>query len=163
MMARQQRILDLIEQLENLFNGSPWFGPTWIETLEKIPSEAVNFRLSKGASIAGLLGHVVAWREYVARQLQGQEDVDLLPGADWPVDTVDDRKWQDLVKQLVGLQQELLEGLSELPASMLDETVPGRAYTWAFMIQGLIDHDAYHLGQINLLLKQVLPDPEERN
>lgn len=160
MAQRQQRLIDLIDQIENLFNGSPWFGPSWIETLEKVPSDDVNYRLEKGASIAGLLGHVVAWREYVARKLQGQEDFEITPGTDWPSGVLDDKGWQDLVRRFVDIQQELLEGLSEFPSSMLDDKVSGREYSWAFMLQGIIDHDAYHLGQVNLLLKQVLPSTD---
>ncbi len=152
-------MMDLISQVDNLFSGSPWFGPSWMETLEKIPSDAVNYRLEKGASIAGLLGHVVAWREYVAQKLQGHEEFELLPGDDWPQSPVDDSGWQELVRKMVDLQQELMEGLAELPSAELDEKVPGRDFSWGFMIQGIIDHDAYHLGQINLLLKQVLPTP----
>lgn len=154
---KPQRLIDLIDQLENVFNGSPWFGPSWIETLEKVPADAVNFRLGKGASIAGLLGHVVTWREYVARKLQGQEDFEITPGNDWPAGELEEKGWQDLVRRFVEIQQELLEGLSEFPSSMLDDNLSGREYSWAFMLQGIIDHDAYHLGQINLLLKQVLP------
>ncbi len=160
MEPRQKQMIDLIDQLENLFNGSPWFGPSWIETLEKVPSEEVNFRLQKGASIAGLLGHVVAWREYVARKLQGQEEFEIVPGTDWQASVLDEKEWQDLVRKFVDIQQELLEGLSEFPSSMIDEKVPGREYSWSFMLQGIIDHDAYHLGQINLLLKQVFPSSD---
>jgi uncharacterized damage-inducible protein DinB len=156
-MRQQERIIDLIDQVDNLFSGSPWFGPSWMETLERIPSDAVNFSLEKGASIAGLLGHVVAWRRYVAQKLQGEDEFDLLPGTDWPTEPVDERGWQELVRQMVDLQQEIMEGLSDLPSTTLDEQVPGRSYSWAFMIQGVIDHDVYHLGQVNLLLKQVLP------
>ena len=156
MMNRQERMIDLIDQMENMFSGHPWYGQTWIESLERIPVDRINFRLAKGPSIASLLEHVVIWREYVVSKLHGDPSAHMEPGKDWPEEEISDTAWQELVRRLVESQQELLEGLSELPASELQETVPGLAYSWNFMLQGLIDHDAYHLGQINLLTKQVI-------
>lgn len=150
-------MIDLIDQLENMFSGHPWYGQTWIESLERIPVEHINYRLAVGPSIASLLGHVVAWREYVVSKLHGDQNTHMEPGADWSQEDLSDSAWQALVRRLVESQQELLEGLAELPATELHETVPGLAYSWNFMLQGLIDHDAYHLGQINLLAKQIMP------
>lgn len=155
-MHRQQQIIDLIDQLENLFSGSPWYGPTWMESLERIPVARANYQLAHGASLAGILGHVVAWRAFVAGKLGGDEDFELEPGMDWPDGPVDDQGWQGLIRELIRTQEDLLEALTEFPASRLEEQVPGRDYHWRFMIQGLIDHDVYHLGQINLLAKQII-------
>ncbi len=151
-MTSLQRITQLIDQLDSLFSGSPWFGPSWQETLERIPVEAAGFGLPGSPSIAGSLAHVIAWRTFVIRKLQGQEDHDLKPGEDWPDFASED--WQKLVRRFLSSQDELLDALTEFPASMLDDNVPGRGYSWGFMIQGLVDHDVYHMAQINLLRKQ---------
>lgn len=151
-MTSMQRITNLIDQLDTLFSGSPWFGPSWQETLERIPLEAVDFGLPGSPTIAGTLAHVISWRTFVIRKLQGQEDHDLKPGEDWP--PTGEADWQKLVRSFLSSQDELLDSLAEFPASMLEDNVPGRGYSWGFMIQGLIDHDVYHMAQINLLRKQ---------
>lgn len=152
-MKSMQRITHLIDQLDTLFSGTPWFGPSWQETLGLVPAESADFGLSGGPTIAASLAHVISWRTFVIRKLQGQEDHDLKPGEDWPETTGAD--WQKLVRQFLSSQDELMDALSEFPASMLEDQVPGRGYSWAFMIQGLIDHDVYHMAQINLLRKQI--------
>lgn len=153
-MIMQQRLIDLIDQSENLYTGTPWFGPSWLETLERIPSSAYAFKLDKGPTIAGSLMHVIAWRKYVILKVQGEEDYELAPDEDWPDPA--NTQWEDLIREFADTQQELLEALADFEAIMLDDIVPGRGYTWGFMIQGLINHDVYHMAQINLLAKQCL-------
>lgn len=151
-MTSMQRITHLIDQLDTLFSGTPWFGPSWQETLERIPPEAVGYGQPGSPTIPDSLAHVIAWRTFVIRKLQGQEDHDLRPGEDWPTSGAED--WHKLVRSFLSSQDELIDALTEFPASMLDDNVPGRGYSWGFMIQGLVDHDVYHMAQINLLRKQ---------
>lgn len=153
-MTHAQRMIDLIDQLETIYTGSPWFGPSWLETLSRVPQDAHTFRLQAGPSIAGSLLHVVAWRIFVTRKLQGQESYELSPDADWPA-AAEALDWESLIHTFAESQRELLEALTEFPDSMLDEEVPGRGYSWAFMIQGLVNHDVYHMAQINLLVRQL--------
>lgn len=156
-MIMQQRLIDLIDQSETIYTGTPWFGPSWLETLERIPATAFSFHLEKGPSIAGLLLHVLAWRKYVIQKLQGEDEYELNPDQDWPDAT--GINWEVLIREFADSQQELLEALSDFEASMLDDIVPGRGYTWGFMIQGLINHDVYHMAQVNLLAKQLIETP----
>jgi len=152
-MNDAQRLLDLIDQLETIYAGTPWFGPTWLETLERISPQALELRLPQGPSVIGSLFHVTAWRIFVTRKLQGQEDHDLGPDKDWPA-AGEEPDWDALLHTFADSQRELLEALTEFPATLLDDPVPGRGYSWAFMLQGLIQHDVYHMAQINLLARQ---------
>lgn len=152
-MSDARRLLDLIDQVETIYSGTPWFGPSWMDTLERIGPEGPRRRVPRGPDIAGSLFHVTAWRIFVTRRLQGQEHYDLSPDDDWPQGQ-ESPDWEALVHTFADSQRELLEALAEFPASMLDEEVPGRGYSWAFMLQGLIQHDVYHMAQINLLARQ---------
>ncbi len=37
--------------------------------------------------------------------------------------------------------------------SILEDPVPGRNHNFRFLIEGMIQHDIYHLGQIGLMAK----------
>ena len=50
-------------------------------------------------------------------------------------------------------QEALIHELSERNDSLLDEQVPGRSYNFYVLLQGIIQHDIYHLGQMVFLKK----------
>jgi len=52
-------------------------------------------------------------------------------------------------------QMEILELLDTKSDSWLYEFVLGKDYTNEYMISGAIQHDIYHLGQINLIYSQL--------
>lgn len=142
----------LIFQLQNHFDGSPWYGESLMASLQQIP-ETTAVRKREGRSILRLLRHMLAWRNYVLQKLLGNDDfeIEFRGPADWPDD--ENMNWPEAMAALQENQTALLDALEQFPESKLPETVPGRAYSYAFMAEGLTQHDIYHLGQINLLAK----------
>ncbi len=118
--------------------------------LESIrPEDAV--KQLKGRSILRLARHMLAWRTYVLHKLQGDDDfdIDMNSEADWPTD--DAMAWPDVLEAFRNNQNQLLDALKSFPETHLDAHVPGRNYTFRFMLEGMGQHDVYHLGQIALL------------
>lgn len=152
-MSTSRRIRELTEQLEAVYDGQPWYGPSWEESLRKISPEWALRKPAHGPSIAGMLLHVVAWRTYATRKLQGQEDYELDPGQDW-LEVGEETEWESVVRTFAASQRDLMEAIHEFPATMIDAAVPGRGYSWFFLLQGLVQHDIYHMAQINLLARQ---------
>ena len=132
------------------FDGSPWYGTAVMPMLESIGPE-VAIKQLKGRSILRLARHMLAWRTYVLYKLQGDDGFDIEMGseADWPTD--DAMNWSAVLEALNTNQTQLLEVLKTFPETKLVERVPGRQYTFRFMLEGMVQHDVYHLGQIALL------------
>lgn len=142
----------LLFQLQNQFDGMPWYGLSTEESLENISAEAA-VRRHGDRSVIRLIRHMLAWRTYVLRKLQGDADyeVDIDSDADWPDD--DAVSWEAVLQALRENQAALLVALEQFPEEKLLEQVPGRDYRFAFMVEGLVQHEVYHLGQVNLLGK----------
>jgi uncharacterized damage-inducible protein DinB len=70
------------------------------------------------------------------------------------VNDLSDKAWTETLKKLDHSQNEWLSFLKTFPENDL-ETInkPGHMTNYE-LIQGIIQHDAYHLGQIVLLAKQ---------
>ncbi len=143
---------ELISRLDNVFQGSPWYGNALLKTVSQI--EMPNTRQGEGKSIGQILEHIVQWRCFAIEKLQQNKDFDIEINSkqDW-------NKGKEytmseffiLVEQLKNSQEEMKNLLTDKSEEWLNGTVPGREYSFAYLIEGIIQHDIYHLGQIGLL------------
>ena len=147
----------LLTDLENVFAGEPWYGESMLTILESVSSKQAMKPLG-GRRIYTLLLHMLAWRGYLLRQLQGDADYDIEVDSalDWPPYQDEDLPaWPQALASLQENQRQLVTILRSLPDEQLYGIVPRRKFSFAFLINGLIQHDVYHLGQIALLRRML--------
>jgi uncharacterized damage-inducible protein DinB len=146
----------LADQLQRAYRGEAWHGPSLRENLAGVtlqqarakPSEAVH-------NIWEIVMHVGAWVCAVRRRLAG-EILDLSPEQDWPaIDGGSEAAWQQTLAALDQEQNRLFEAIRALPAESLKKGVAGLNYSVRFMLEGVIQHNLYHAGQIALIKKMV--------
>lgn len=141
---------ELIQTLDNVFEGSPWYGEAVLPLLENVSEQEASAETG-GRSVRRLVLHVLAWRRFVLEHLQDNATYDLHDHSDdWPERP--DCTWNDVLELLRNSQRELLDALRAFPPERLQDRVPVRTYNYEFLVGGLIQHDVYHLGQIALLL-----------
>jgi len=68
-----------------------------------------------------------------------------------------DAAWNEAKLQLKHCQKVLLKVVSEFVEHKLDRVEPGLNVTYHELIQGIIQHDAYHLGQAMIAMKLIAP------
>jgi uncharacterized damage-inducible protein DinB len=111
-------------------------------------------------SIAELVLHMTAWTRETTRRLRGGEHGVPAEG-DWPpVAGSDSRAWSAALADLRRAHGELARTLVELDDGVLAQQVAGaqvdargQPVTLHRTVVGLLQHDAYHAGQIALLKK----------
>ena len=142
----------VVNELKRSFDGEAWHGPALMEILESIDARTAAARpLPKAHSIWELVGHITAWEDVVTRRIHG-ETCTLGDEENFPqVEAVNDAAWQEALKNLRDRHARLLETVSTLPESRLQDRVPGKDYHLLFMLLGAVQHAAYHGGQIALL------------
>jgi uncharacterized damage-inducible protein DinB len=97
--------------------------------------------------------HVGVWMSAVRGRLRG-ETAQVTPEQDWPVvDAGSDSAWQQTLAALDGEHDSLLNAVAALPEADLRNRVAGQPYSVWFMLNGVIQHNLYHAGQIALLKK----------
>jgi uncharacterized damage-inducible protein DinB len=148
-------------ELQRSLHGPVWHGPALLEALGDVtPEEALARPFAGVHSIAELALHSLAWIEEVTRRLGG--GAPSLPArGDWPEPGSGAATlWGgDVLGHLAAAGDVLDEALRDLPAERLDEMVGGQEYepaiasgvSYATMLGGLAQHNAYHGGQISLL------------
>lgn len=149
-MSRGQRIADHIERA---VSGPAWHGPALADLIGDVTAEQAAARPIGGAhSIWELVLHASAWTEIVRERLVGSAKGEPTPEEDWPpvADTSADA-WRAAVERLKDAHRELAADVAKLDDSFLVGRVPGHDHTVLAMLHGVVEHDAYHGGQIALL------------
>lgn len=142
----------------DLYHGHPWLDVTLQDTLGSItPEQAAQRPIKDGNTIWEIVNHIIAWRQNVLRRVQGE--VLEIPENNYIeqiIDTSDDA-WRKTLETLETTQKEWLYFLSTFNEADFINEYPPNNLTYYQHIHGIIQHDAYHLGQIVLLAKITNP------
>lgn len=152
-MKETQRIRKLFE---DLYKGDPWLDVTLAGTLSKIPADkAAKKPNPEWNSIWEITNHLICWRENVLKRVKG--DVVTTPGNNYFNYIIDTSEiaWQQALRKLHDSQQEWIDFLKEQQQEDLEKIYTANNHTYADHIHGIIQHDAYHLGQIVMLAKHL--------
>lgn len=141
--------------------SDPWHGPATVDLLVDVPFEAAAARpVADGHSIWEIVLHMTAWQREVIRRLGGAEPQPPEEG-DWPAPPAPARHAWDGARAELGAS---LEDLASAVAALSDKELRvlvgpnrdlalGSGVTRAEMVAGVLQHNAYHSGQIALLRK----------
>src|SRR5690348_10869839 len=157
----------LRDELRRSLHGPAWHGPALLEALCDVsPREAQERPLAGAHSIAELAFHALAWVEEVTRRLDGSAPSLPMRG-DWPSDD-DALPTVEAVRLLRVAGDTLDQALAAFPPARLGETVGtqpdapvGSGVSYAVMLHGLAQHNAYHGGQIAMLKKTLRAAPAD--
>lgn len=152
------RIKAFIKQLQQLYYGGNWLDED-IEKKLKHVNEENAFVKPEGYihSIAEVTSHILEWRKELIERLAVGRHARLTmesPNNWLPNDTLKKQGWAYLKDGLEKSQLELIALLEKKDDDFLaNKWVGDDTYEW--LLIGLIEHDAYHLGQIGLIYKQI--------
>jgi uncharacterized damage-inducible protein DinB len=142
--------------LEEIFNGDPWYGDNIQKKLSSINVEQASWQPHPAAhSIAQVLKHMINWKKQVIRKLETNDpdhDIQMNSKEDWStltLHTPDD--WSDLKSEFVATQQKLLDVLAGKTDEDLQQKVSNRVYDMHYLVNGIYEHNIYHLGQIGYI------------
>lgn len=162
----------LISKLEEAFAGNPWYGDAVMTKLENVDFKFADVLSIYGQktsdlttetvtephshSIAQIVKHMIQWRLFAIEKMEGNEeyDIELNTKVDWPNTNIPNEVlWKKLLNELRQTQIDVISVLSNKADVFLTDQVPGKSYDYRYLIEGVIQHDIYHLGQIGLLMK----------
>ena len=109
-----------------------------------------------------LVLHMTAWKNEVRRRLHGAPAGSPEEG-DWPeVGAPTAERWQAALEQLEAAHKALVSAVHHLPEPQLFEPTndprnreTGSGVTKYVLLHGIVQHDAYHAGQLAMLVKVV--------
>lgn len=151
-MSEVERIRD---QIQRSHGGPAWHGPSVNELLANVTAETASRRPLSGAhTIWELVLHIAAWESATLTAVTGGVMPEEPEDGDWQVPAnQSEEAWLRATGKLKVTQLALEESLGAFPDERLADTVPGRQYSFYFLLHGVAQHNLYHAGQIALLKK----------
>jgi uncharacterized damage-inducible protein DinB len=145
----------LLRQIENIYDGHPWYGDSLLGKLDDVTPEAAFAVPAQGThSVAQLVAHILVWRRVLAEYLKGNPAFrsELDATGDWPEQSeLQARGWNKILSDLADNQREITGLLQTENDALLSRLYDGKN-TFGHLIEGVIQHDVYHIGQIGLTL-----------
>ncbi|MAP81416.1 MAG: hypothetical protein CL526_10045 [Aequorivita sp.] len=154
-MNESRRIQNLFT---DLYHGHPWLDVTIQDTLSRVTVKQASQRpIEDGNTIWEIVNHMIAWRQNVLKRVKGE--VLEIPENNYieKVEDTNDEAWHETLNNLERTQKEWLYFLSTFKETNFINKYPLNNLTYYQHIHGIIQHDAYHLGQIVLLCKITNP------
>jgi hypothetical protein len=159
-MARDPIISLLLVQLDQAFEKKSWHGTNLRGSVRGMDISTAARRPSpERHNIWELVLHTAYWKYAVKRRILGEKRGSFpLEGSNWfsrpelGQDTpARERTWKSDVALLSQMHAELIAAVADLSVKDLDFVPKGAKVNNRDLISGIIAHDLYHAGQIQLL------------
>jgi uncharacterized damage-inducible protein DinB len=153
-MGEKQRILKM---LSDLYDGSPWTDLSILGVVGDLTAAQASAKpIAQMHSVWEYLNHIIYWRTVIARILSGQAGRQDGDAADFEqIPDTSETAWRETLSRLERCQETLVGVVSKVCDGKLDAFDQNFKATYYELIQGVVQHDAYHLGQAMIVKKIV--------
>ena len=150
----------LIQQYRDVQNGVLWMGANYLRRFNELEGkDAFRRPLPDLHSIAEILSHLTLWRQETILKIQtGSGSKTEECEENWlPNEKLIPLGWSTVRANYEESLETIIDLLADQDDSFLDQeyfdTDFKGHYPYRFVLQGMLHHDLYHLGQIGLILK----------
>jgi hypothetical protein len=143
----------LLTQLDQAYDSKSWHGTNLRGSIRGLTAEQAAWRPQPGRhSIQEIAVHAAYWKYAARRRLTGDKRGSFpLKGSDWfPRNAANADSWSADIRLLDECHRSLREAVAALSPADLQRLV-GASLTVLSLASGIIAHDLYHAGQIQLL------------
>ncbi|AUP78594.1 DinB family protein [Flavivirga eckloniae] len=150
----------IIEQLTEIQSGKIWIGSSYKSKLNSIDDHLVFISPIKDLhSIAEIISHLTLWRNEAILKIKtgkGSKTDDC--EENWLTnEKLKVKGWTKIKSEYDNSLSELIDLLKEKNDEFLNETYYDTdfkgIYKYRFLLNGMLHHDIYHLGQLGIIIK----------
>lgn len=155
-----KQINSIIRQLREVHDGLIWAGTSYNKRLSELNENKLFVRpLPSVHSIAEIIAHIVSWRKDTILKLKtGRGQLTDEQPENWKSN--EELKiigWEKIREEDNNTLRELFQLLQDKDDTFLNELYYDPEfkgnYPYSFVLEGMLHHDIYHLGQIGLVIK----------
>ncbi len=153
-------IQEIVNQLLAIQEAKTWIGENFSKKLDMVDETEVFTRpLPDLHSIAEIISHLTTWRkETILKIKTGKGSLTDDSEENWLTnDILIKLGWNNILQQYRNSLLELLSLLEKKEDSFLVEkyydTDFKGMYEYRFVLNGMLHHDIYHLGQLGIIIK----------
>lgn len=144
--------------LHDTLAGEPWFGRAVYDLLNEVDTTAVYKRPNENAhSMIDLLYHMITWATFTCRRLQGEKEKSMadFEKLDWREIDPAVHTWANGVKEFKTINDDIIALLKAKDDGFLNQIVDYRSYDFRHLLNGYIQHNIYHVGQVAYVNKLI--------
>ena len=149
----------IIKSFESTLTGQPWFGRSVYAILGEVDESKAQIKPNETEhSLIELLWHMNTWAEFTLGSLENRstEEMKAIETMDWRNIDPNIHTWKKGMEQLKTIHSKIIELLKQkTDDNFLSGIVTIREYNYRFLLNGLIQHNIYHSGQIAYLKKML--------
>jgi uncharacterized damage-inducible protein DinB len=152
---QQVLIKNIIRQLNEIHDGSLWFDQCFREKIDNL-SEADAFArpIPQVHSVAEHVSHMLEWRKECMLRFAGKRTELMNSPDDWKNNIeLEAFGWTNLKTAFYNSRHELIHLVEDRDDAFLETKFLDTGYNFHYLIEGIIQHDLYHLGQIGITIK----------
>lgn len=152
----------IIAQFQNIHFGNNWFGQGYKVKLQDL---AMEHRFERPYptihAVAELLAHSTAWRrDAILKIREGKGELTEASEDDWQgLEKLKEKGWETIISEYLSSVERLLELLNLKDDEFLETHYHDPEFAgdfpYSFAINGILQHDIYHLGQMGLVVKML--------
>ena len=151
----KSRMKNYIRQFKQLYEGGSWNDESYMQKLKDINGQKAFVQPAPDKhSVAEILWHVIYWRTVLIKRIEGDNEFREKTFNEQnflPLKILLQKGWNNLLDEFKQSQELLISVLDNKEDSFLqEEFTPGNNFD--YIVEGLIHHDIYHLGQIGLVI-----------
>ena len=144
----------LLTQLDEAYDRRSWHGTNLRGSIRRVTAAHAARRPARGRhNIQEIVVHCAYWKYAVRRRFTGEPRTSFpLRGSNWFLRSrADEKAWRDDIGLLDDAHRRLRLVIADLSVRQLERTPRGSSVSNCAMLSGIIAHDLYHAGQIQLL------------
>lgn len=153
-------ITNIIRQLREVQSGKIWIGTNFDKKLQSISEEEAFRRPVPGLhSVAEIISHLTTWRkETILKIRTGKGSISDSDESNWlSNEKLREKGWKKIHIEYQNSLDEITELLESKEDDFLqyeyyDTDFKGN-YPYLFVIEGMLHHDIYHLGQLGIIIR----------
>jgi uncharacterized damage-inducible protein DinB len=148
-----------IIQLQRVYHGENWVQESFEGKLKDLNDDQLFQQPYPGIhSVAELVWHCAYWRRVTLSRLQGEKnqyrDATISEQNFPPLKELRAKGWANIIHELEVSQHQLVNFLEGKDDTFFDNEYEYQ-HTYEFVVEGTIQHDYYHLGQMGLVIRML--------
>ncbi|QHC86216.1 hypothetical protein AS589_16175 [Empedobacter brevis] len=151
---------EIIDRQIAIINQENWLDVNFDNRICNLSDDAAFQKpLPEIHSVAELVSHLTVWKEENIKKLNGNPATLTYESPEnWkPNSLLKEVGWKAVREDFYRISAELIEFLEDQNDAFLNQYCQNSKFTNRTILEGLIQHDVYHLGQIGITLKLIKP------
>jgi hypothetical protein len=151
----KKEIEKIVYSLHEVLDGEPWYGQSFSAIIKDINPLLVFEKPNGQHSLAELLYHMITWAEFAENIFDETKSKSMKSFEEMDWRTIDPaiHTWKKGLEIFKTVNEKIIAQLLAKDDSFLENPVVEREYNAGFLLNGLVQHHIYHLGQIAYVKK----------